>query len=63
MLIRTLKIFLIASAIFIAFCLSGHLANMVAASNHSMIMGSATFSLSFVSIIGAAFKAWYSIFG
>lgn len=52
---------LLMASIIIAFCLAGHVASSIELINQSLLASSATFSLSFVSILGGAAKIWYSV--
>jgi hypothetical protein len=58
------KIFKLAIPVFLflAFFMSGELANYLEHYHSSIVASSAVFGVSFVSIIGGATKIWYDIF-
>lgn len=48
---------------FIAFCLAGNVALSLSWINDSFLTGVTVFGVSFISLIGALFKIWYSFWG
>jgi hypothetical protein len=57
------KKLLVSLAVFAAFYLSGYITLCIETYHQNLFASSAVFGISFVSMLGAAFKVWYDIFG